>query len=252
MVTEIAGAGTAERVWRGWLDGAPLPELDLSGAGRPLVVAPHPDDEVLGVGGLLALLAPLAPLAPGGAVDVVAVTDGEGSHPGSSAVRPDTLRRVRPAETARALAELGLGGPAGAVVHRLRHPDGAVDEAALAAALRGLLAPGQWCLATWRGDGHPDHEATGRAAAAACAAAGARLLEFPVWAWHWAVPGDERLPWSSAYRIRLPERVRAAKSAAIGAYRSQIEALGPADADAPVLPPHVLDRFRRPYEVVFG
>jgi LmbE family N-acetylglucosaminyl deacetylase len=67
-------------------------------------------------------------------------------------------------------------------VHRLGQPDGGIDEDALAAALEPLLGPGRWCLATWRADGHPDHEAVGRAAARACTATGARLLEYPVWA----------------------------------------------------------------------
>jgi LmbE family N-acetylglucosaminyl deacetylase len=240
MVTEIAGTGTTEEGWRAWLDAAPLPELDLARAGVPLVVAPHPDDEVLGPGGLLARV---------GAAEVLAVTDGEASHPGSAVLDRETLRGIRPLETERALRLLGLPGT---TVHRLGQPDGGIDEAALRVALRALLRPGRWCLATWRGDGHPDHEAVGRAAAAACADTGARLLEYPVWAWHWADPADPRLPWRRAHRVTLPARVRAAKNTAMGAYRSQIAALGPSPADAALLPPPVLDRFRRPYEVVFA
>jgi LmbE family N-acetylglucosaminyl deacetylase len=234
----IAGAGTPEAVWRPWLDRQPLPELDLARLGRPLVVAPHPDDEVLGVGGLLALA---------GVAEVVAVTDGEGSHPGSTALGAADLRRIRPAESARALARLG-----DVAVHRLRQPDGGVDEPALTATLSALLTPGRWCLATWRADAHPDHEAVGRAAARACAVTGARLLEYPVWAWHWAVPADPRLPWQAAWRITLPPAAYAAKAAAVREFRSQVEPIGPAPADAAVLPPAVLDRFHRRYEVVFG
>jgi LmbE family N-acetylglucosaminyl deacetylase len=240
VVTEIAGAGTPEPCWRGWLEAAAWPALDLSGAGVPLVVAPHPDDEVLGVGGLLGLL---------GAGELLAVTDGEASHPGSTAIGPARLAGLRRAETERALGLLGL---AGMVVHRLGQPDGAIDEAALSAALVRLLRPGRWCLATWRDDGHPDHEAVGRAAAAACADTGARLLEYPVWAWHWAAPADPRLPWHRLRQVRLPARVLAVKAAAVAAFRSQTEPLGPAPADAAVLPVAVLDRFRRPYEVLFG
>jgi LmbE family N-acetylglucosaminyl deacetylase len=137
-------------------------------------------------------------------------------------------------------------------VHRLGHPDGGIDETALTGQLTELLVAGRYCLATWRGDGHPDHEAVGRAAAAACAATGAILLEYPIWTWHWAEPDDERVPWHRARRIELPPRVQAAKSHAIAAFRSQITALGPAPGDAPVLPPHVLDRFARPIEVIFA
>jgi hypothetical protein len=72
MVTAIVGDGTAEEVWRRWLDRMPLPEVELADLGTPVVVAPHPDDEVLAVGGLLALA---------GAAELVAVTDGGASHP---------------------------------------------------------------------------------------------------------------------------------------------------------------------------
>src|SRR5690606_16204888 len=49
-------------------------------ARRITVIAPHPDDESLGCGGLIAALA-----ADGRAVQVVFVTDGAGSHPNSAA-----------------------------------------------------------------------------------------------------------------------------------------------------------------------
>jgi LmbE family N-acetylglucosaminyl deacetylase len=239
VVTPIAGEGTAEEVWRAWPAMRDWPVLSLDDLpGPPLVVAPHPDDEVLGVAGLM---------ARAGAAELVAVTDGEASHPGSTVHTRTGLALLRRAETAEALRRLGL---ADTPVHRLGHPDGAVDEAALTESLTDLLTPGRWCLATWRGDGHPDHEAVGRAAARACALTGARLLEYPVWAWHWASPDDGRVPWSRARRVDLAPEHRAAKAAAIRAFPSQIAPLGPAAADAAILPPHVLARFARPFEVV--
>lgn len=57
------GAGAAE----------PLPELELASRERLLVIAPHPDDELLGCGGLL-----LRVLAEGGRADIVYVTQGDG------------------------------------------------------------------------------------------------------------------------------------------------------------------------------
>ena len=240
MVTPIVGAGTDEARWRAWPAVAGWPALDRPAGPAPLVVAPHPDDEVLGVGGLIALI---------GAAEVVAVTDGEASHPDSTVHTPAELALIRQDETGRALGRLGL--PASAA-HRLGQRDGGIDEAALTAELTARLTPGRWCLATWRGDGHPDHEAVGRAAAAACAATGARLLEYPIWTWHWAVPGDDRVPWERARRIDLPSAARRAKAAAIDEFTSQINDLGPAPGDAAILPPHVLARFRRPFEVVFA
>ena len=50
--------------------------LDVPNATRLLVIAPHPDDEVLGAGGLMQRVK-----ATGGAVRVVYLTDGDG-YPG--------------------------------------------------------------------------------------------------------------------------------------------------------------------------
>jgi hypothetical protein len=68
--------------------------------------------------------------------------------------------------------------------------------------------------------------------------------------WHWAGPGDERVPWERARRIDLALPVQAKKKAAMDEFRSQIEPLGPAPGDAPILPPAVLARFSRSFETV--
>jgi LmbE family N-acetylglucosaminyl deacetylase len=236
MVTiDVAADGTAEERWLRWLaEAAPSP---LASPARPVVVAPHPDDEVLGAGGLLAMT---------GGGEIVAVTDGEAAHPHLDGPQRRLLAARRRIETAEALAALCAGH---LPVHRLGQPDGDVDEAALADRLVPLLAPGRWCVATWRGDGHPDHEAVGRAAAAACAATGARLVEYPVWMWHWAAPGDPRVPWARARRLTLTAAAARAKASAIALFGSQLE---PLDGGPPVLPAHVVARFHRPYEVFFG
>ena len=232
----IAGAGTPEAAWLPYL--ADLPPYPLP-AGPVTLIAPHPDDEVLAAGGLLARLA-----AAGTEVRVVSVTDGEASNPGGS-VPPGELAARRVAETAAALARLGVTRRT-----RLRRPDG--GAAGLEAPVAGLmLAPGGTVLAPWTGDGHPDHEAVGRGAAAAAARAGAVLVEYPVWAWHWATPGDPAVPWSRARRLDLAGDVRNAKSRALSEFHSQTAPLGPRPEDAPVLPPHILARFTRPYEVFF-
>ncbi|MFD0523471.1 PIG-L deacetylase family protein [Paractinoplanes durhamensis] len=103
-----------------------------------------------------------------GAADLVAVTDGEASHPGSTVYPQEELAAIRQAETDEALRRLRVT----TTVYRLGQPDGGIDEERLAADLARLLTPGRWCLTTWRGDGHPDHETVGRATARACAATG--------------------------------------------------------------------------------
>jgi LmbE family N-acetylglucosaminyl deacetylase len=71
---------------------------------RILVVAPHPDDESLGCGGLISLAA-----NRGSAFFIVFVTDGAASHPTSRAWPRDRLTAQREQEACRALASLGIG-----------------------------------------------------------------------------------------------------------------------------------------------
>ena len=78
------------------------------------------------------------------------------------------------------------------------------------------------CLAPWSRDVHADHEAAGRAARRVSE----RTLCYPVWMWHWAVPGDPRVPWHRALRVSLPAAVAARKRAAIACFTSQLESRG--------------------------
>ena len=241
----IHGQGTPERAWRGW-DGlralAPIAIDELAPPGaRIVVVAPHPDDEVLGCGGALAQLA-----QTGHEIVVVGVTDGEGSHPGSATWTPASLARQRRAERQEGLARLGVHAPARA----LGVADGHVAQAqaAIAARLCEWLLPRDVLFATWRLDGHPDHEAAGRAAAVAASQTGCRLWEVPVWMWHWSAPADTRVPWSRLRRLTLDADARQRKSRAITAHGSQLVET-PAEARAPVLPDWALARLLRPFEV---
>ncbi|MGB2949988.1 MAG: PIG-L deacetylase family protein [Rhodococcus sp. (in: high G+C Gram-positive bacteria)] len=237
--------GTPESEWACW--DHVYPALDLSRCREMIVVAPHPDDEVLGVGGLMAMAA-----ATGITVTVLAVTDGGASHPGSPTVTPDQLVAERSRETRRALRQLGLDlDPI-----RLGFGDGEVSahEEELTHALTEFLSnePGTWCLLPWRGDGHPDHEATARACLTASERLGITAVEYPVWMWHWARPGDSSVPWDRAFAVELGSDVTEAKRRAAAQFVTQTTALSSDPADRPVLPPHVLERLLRPYEVVFA
>ncbi|WP_043254398.1 PIG-L deacetylase family protein [Streptomyces sp. Tu6071] len=241
----IQAPGTDEALWRAWERWAELREVVLP-QGPVVVVAAHPDDEVLGAGGALALLA-----AAGNPLTVVTVTDGEGSHPRTRVLRPPALAARRATELRAALARLGASA---ARTVRLRVPDTAVaaHEEEVRRALVPLTEGAALVLAPWTGDVHADHEATGRAARAAARETGAPSAAYPVWMWHWARPDDPRVPWHRAARLDLPADVRARKRDAVACFRSQIAPLGPAPEDAAILPPAELAHHVRDFEVWFA
>ena len=243
----IRGEGTTEAEWSRWPGLANLPAITpedlLPGGARTVVVAPHPDDEVLCVGGLLAQLAD-----SGRPVEVIAVTDGTASHRGSTEWTTERLARIRPRESCKALRCLGLS----IEPTRLGLPDGGLKElrAVLAARLVSLLRPGDVVFTTWRKDGHPDHEATGEACAMAAASAGARLVEVPVWGWHWSRPGDARMPWQQAFRLPLSDDAVRRKRAAVRVFTSQLRR-DASTGSGPVLRATTVQRAARPFEVIF-
>lgn len=242
---QIAGAGTQAAVWASdpALAGVPVATFDaLAPPGvRVMVVAPHPDDEILSCAGLLQQVA-----ARGETALIVAVTDGEASHPGSPDWPPARLGRERARETRLALACLGID----VQLERLGIPDGGVTAAQhdLAERLAALVTADDVVITTWRFDGHPDHESTARACAAVCRQRGARLLQVPVWGWHWSAPGDGALPLNHARKLALDPQQVERKRAAIDCFRSQVEGDASTGA-APILPMFAIERVLHPFEL---
>lgn len=133
----------------------PYQASDLSGD-RILVLAAHPDDEVLGCGGTLRLNADGAQ-----AVRVWIATDGTGQE-GVPPEEAEGYGQRRRDEARRALAELGLEGPLfGGLPDRGLSGDEPGLEAALDAQLREF-AP-DLVLAPAPTEIHPDHRALGEA-----------------------------------------------------------------------------------------
>ncbi|MDQ1427838.1 MAG: hypothetical protein QOK39_1314 [Acidimicrobiaceae bacterium] len=237
----LDGSGTPEAAWAASrLDRLPL--LELGDYRRAVVVAPHPDDEVLGCAGLMQRLA-----QKGVPLTIVAVTDGESSHPDSPTVTRSVLAALRTFERGMALERLGIV----AQIYRLGLPDGGVaaHSADLAACLRGLLAPQVLCVAPWEHDGHPDHDAAGAAAHEASSAGGATLLRSMIWTWHWAAPDDPRVPWLRARRLPLSQGETSGKQRAIATFASQIAPLSNQPGDETILPQGVVAHFQRSHEV---
>ncbi|OGX91342.1 PIG-L deacetylase family protein [Hymenobacter coccineus] len=223
--------------------------------GPTLIIVPHPDDEALGCGGLLALLR-----RAGQPVHAALVSDGTMSHPNSAVFSAPARRAVREGELRHALALLG--------VHTepllLRLPDAAVPTgpaqpgfAEAAEQLRAFVAENQVAtvLLPWRRDPHPDHRASYQLAQAALAGlpAAPRQLEYVVWAWQRAAPTDlpQLADHVAGFRLAIGE-VLSQKLAAIAAHRSQVApGVFTDDAQGFLLADDMLAKFNQPFEVYF-
>lgn len=218
-----------------------------------LVFAPHPDDEALGCGGLIAHRA-----GSGETVHVVFITDGAASHPGHPLHAPEDISALRAKEARLAAGILGvpqenlafLNAPDG----RLPHLDTTRRTELVAAISRliGRIAPDE-ILITSRHDGSTEHAAASRLLRDALAATPGpqpRLLEYLVWSrWN---PLLVRPAFASPVAIhchRLSEKEAGLKHEAIHVYRSQIEALAP--WPRAVLPEGFVRMFNEPEEFFF-
>lgn len=229
---------TDEDAWQPWLRALrPFPREHHA---RAVVVAAHPDDETLGVSGLVQDLH-----ADGTAVDLVVATDGEAAFPELSTEDRRALGRCRRAELAESLSAQGL---ADVRVHWLGLPDSglAAHRDELILFLTDLLSDVDVCLAPWPGDPHPDHATAGEAAIAA-APATTHCWSYPIWMWHWMDPGDPAIP--QAFRHELDRARRERKAAGLAAFVSQLKP-GP-NGEQPILEPDMLRHFDRDAEVLF-
>lgn len=204
-------------------DQLPLADTtQLLGAGGLLIVAPHPDDESLGCGALIAAAA-----SEKRAVRVVIVSDGAGSHPNSRTYPAERLRALREDEARAAAAALGLGPQA---LRFLALPDRAVpssgplaEAAALAIAQEAQRAGAQALFVTWRHDPHCDHRSSYALARAAQRQSGhMRLFEYSIWGRVFPLDGELAEPRGRRF---AGEAQRRAKQMAIACHRSQVSDL---------------------------
>jgi LmbE family N-acetylglucosaminyl deacetylase len=229
-------------------DSLPLRPVRDALADRPfVVVAPHPDDESLGCGGLIA-----DACRQGVREKVVIVSDGAGSHPNSKAYPPERLTALREVEARQAGAELGLRPEE---KHFLRLPDrfvpyeGEEAERAIKVIADCVREIGAGSLfVSWRHDPHCDHEASYRIAREVQRRVGkVKLFEYVVWR-HTLPPSTKVDPIRSGFRISIDHEAMEKKRRAIAAHRSQTTAVIDDDPGGFLFSQIDLDHFDGAYE----
>ena len=152
---------------------------------KALVIAPHPDDETFGVGGLIALKKEKE--VP---VKVIFFTSGEASHISCCNISKEEVAGVRRKQALEAIGCLGLNS--GEILWHCPHPN----------------------------DGWPDHEATSRIVMQAIKRSGsnARIIYYLVWSWYNARSlGRKFFNWNKAWKLNI-EPVFEKKISAIHCY----------------------------------
>jgi LmbE family N-acetylglucosaminyl deacetylase len=220
---------------------------DFIGERPLLVLAPHPDDESLGCGGLIADC-----VAAGQRVHILVITDGSKSHPNSARYPAPRLAALRMEEARAAAVELGLNHEQ---IDFLGLPDGRAPlsgpgllaTAALIAEHARARGIATICT-TWLHDPHHDHLAAHRLGMLVARDIGARLLSYPIWSW--TIPPAA---WVSATPVRGARidiaRHVPAKRRAIACHRSQTTRFIEDDPTGFVMSPEFLAIFDRPFEV---
>lgn len=219
--------------------------------GRTMVIAPQPDAESLGCGGLLALLRKHQQPC-----SVIFLGDGSASHPNSVTFPPTALVKLRKYEAQMALAELGVDKKFAKFMSLIdgqlpRSSDANfVDTAYALAELLKQFYP-DTLIVPWRRDPNGDCRAAYELACEALTHLDyhPRLLEYPVWSrlsgsYHNAPHPGEMIGWrvdtSSVQDIKLR---------AIGAHHSQLGQIVDDDPEGFHLHPHMLKPFLLPYDV---
>lgn len=169
---------------------------------RILVVAPHPDDESVGCGGLLALF--------GRQCDILLLTDGRKGTPADGSKTEVETALIRKAEFDTAVAFFNVNHTIS-----LSIPDGSLREQA-AAVSQVDLRPYDRIFVPNRYERHPDHAATYRIIRKLCKKqhAKAGLLEYEVWS-----------PLSAPNRFLDISDMMERKLAGIRLYASQVKEL---------------------------
>lgn len=178
--------------------------------GPLLVVAPHPDDEILGAGGLIRTWA-----VRGAEVRVLSVSDGEAAEPSRHGL--GTIRREELTEALRKLC------PTHVSVTRLGLPDGRIAHHVnrLRNAILSLARGKPTLIAPYEHDGHADHEAVAGVCLEFARSQQLPIARYSTWAWQRTAP--ERLREARWGRFLLGDDALRAKTRALNCFRTQLE-----------------------------
>lgn len=221
--------------------------------GNTLILAPHPDDEVLGCGGLIQFL-----LSQDVRVAVCFVTSGGASHPNSKKFPSDKLAHLREEEAQSSCRILGVKPE---MVFFLKQPDSllnsfekeSIDKTS--SEIAQILKEHQMSslVLPWRRDPHSDHKASfgmGKNAAELVYHP-IQLVEYPIWLWKNSTEKDwPKTEEMEIYRVDV-SRMLNKKEEAIYAHKSQTSMLIDDDPQGFVLTEDLLSPFLTPFEFYF-
>jgi LmbE family N-acetylglucosaminyl deacetylase len=243
-------AAVGHETWRKLSAGArTLTGGDLEALSPIVILAPHPDDETLGCGGLLASASQL-----GLDARVAFLTDGAASHVDSPTWPKTRLAEVRKAEALAALAELGVSEDRTLF---LGWPDSAPSRVGSLGHARSIARLLDWfetfaprsLWAPWSKEAHCDHEAAAYLADAVCRASPVplRRMDFLVWGWQSADllsshGGD--VVWTLPCKKHIDRRRRA-----LSRHRTQTEGLVTDASSSFRIPPELAALTERPSEI---
>lgn len=162
---------------------------------KTVIIAPHPDDEVIGCAGLIqALVERVTP------PHVIILTGGEGSHRGCCDTSAEEIVSARHQLTLKAAAMLGLPE---SHIHCLSYPDGGValehPETDRLQELLSELAP-QSVFVPHRGEGWSDHLQAAEITKHLLKGLDVSIYEYCVWMWYYNV---WRLDFKQALLLRM-------------------------------------------------
>lgn len=195
-----------------------FPSVPHSHFRKTAIIAPHPDDEVIGCAGLIHTL-----VERGTPPHVIILTGGEGSHRGCCDTSAEEIIAARHQLTLKAADTLGL--PV-SHIHCLHYPDGGValehPETEKLQALLSELAP-QSVFVPHCGEGWSDHLQAAEITKHLLLGQKVSIYEYCVWMWYYNV---WRLDYRNARVLRMSRVQHQRKLQAVDEYVTPLAPCG--------------------------